>query len=274
MFRRRVEGPGDTSGKDGSKPAAKALSAAELKKLIIAQGDVPGHKVGAVEGGIPDKSKVTSEDAKCEPVLRAFTGIAPGDPAAHTDRMATEEKKKGPPRTTPPPLDDLEAASSRTRSTSPMDLDVTVVTWPRTTGDGAEAGPEVGLRSVRPARAASSEQGRREGQVRQRSPASPPARVTSPVAFTAVNDAGKDRRAAAARRGRATREHPSFVYTTINIGAMMTKKAYTVSAPGREGAGRQAEVTVVRSARGRSSCSGQLGPPGVRQGPQAAAGSW
>ncbi|CUW30743.1 MULTISPECIES: hypothetical protein [Streptomyces] len=221
---------GDTSGKDGSKPAAKALSAAELKKLIIAQGDVPGHKVGAVEGGIPDKSKVTSEDAKCEPVLRAFTGIAPGDPAAHTDRMATEEKKKDP-TDDATSLDDLESGEFEDALNKSMDLDVTVVTLASYDGDGAEQG----LKSVSDAVKAcaggfAGEQDGEKGKFTKVAEEKSSGTGDESVAFTAVNDAGKD--GALPLHAEVVRHGNTLaVYTTINIGAMMTKKAYTVSAP-------------------------------------------
>jgi hypothetical protein len=220
---------GNTSGKDAANPAAKALSAAELKKLIIAQGDVPGHKVGPVEGGVPDESKVKSDDAKCDPVLRAFTGIAPGTPAAKTSRMATEDKKD--PTDDATSLDDLESGKFEDAINESMDLDVTVVTLASYDGDGAEQG----LKAVSDAAKAcaggfSGEQDGEKGKFTKVAEEKSSGTGDASVAFTAVNDAGKDGslplHAEVVRHGNTL-----AVYTTINIGAMMSKKAYTVSAP-------------------------------------------
>ncbi|QTE00539.1 hypothetical protein S1361_24625 [Streptomyces cyanogenus] len=224
-----VTGCGDEGSKgsaNGSdKDAAKALSAAQLGKLIIAQGDVPGHKVGAVEGGVPDKSKVTSDDAKCEPVLRAFTGIAPGDPAAHTSKMATENKKT--PTAAPSPGDGkFEDAISES-----MNLDVTVVTLASYDGDGAEQGLKAVSDAVKAcAGGFSGAQDGEKGKFTKVAEEKSSGTGDASVAFTATNDAGKD--GALPLHAEVVRHGNNLaVYTTINIGAMMTKKAYTVSAP-------------------------------------------
>ncbi|MFF5538424.1 hypothetical protein ACFY71_39240 [Streptomyces cinerochromogenes] len=217
---------GATSDKDASKPAAKTLSAAELKKLIITQGDVPGQKVGAVEGGVPDASKVKADDAQCDPVLRAFTGIAPGSPAANTSKMATENKKAP-----TPDASSLEDGKFEDAINESMNLDVTVVTLASYDGDGAEQG----LKSVSDAVKAcaggfSGEQDGEKGKFTKVSEEKSSGTGDASVAFTAVNDAGKDGslplHAEVVRHGNTL-----AVYTTINIGAMMSKKAYTVSAP-------------------------------------------
>ncbi|KOV94537.1 hypothetical protein [Streptomyces sp. NRRL B-3648] len=220
---------GNGSGKDAAKPAAKALSAAELQKLIIAQGDVPGHKVGAVEGGVPDKSKVKAGDTRCEPVLRAFTGIAPGDPAAHTSRMATEEKKAPTGDATSP--EGLENGKFEDALGKSMDLDVTVVTLASYDGDGAEQGLKAVSDAVKAcAGGFSGEQAGEKGKFTKVAEEKSSGTGDASVAFTGTNDAGKDGtlplHAEVVRHGSTL-----AVYTTINIGAMMSKKTYTVSAP-------------------------------------------
>ena len=71
---------GDSGGSD-----AKALSAAELKKSIIAQGDVDGYKVDASGKRLPkSKDQVKSSEAKCQPLAYAMGGLAPGDAASST----------------------------------------------------------------------------------------------------------------------------------------------------------------------------------------------
>ncbi|MET8563936.1 hypothetical protein ABZV75_26455 [Streptomyces flaveolus] len=223
------KGSGDAKGSDSAKPAAKALSAAELKKLIIAKGEVPGYEVGPVEGGVPDRGKVTSDDAKCEPVLQAFTGIAPGEPAANTSRMATEDKKDPTDDATSP--DDLADGKFEDAINKSMDLDVTVVTLASYDGDGAEQA----LKSVSDAVKAcaggfSGEQDGEKGKFTEIAEEKSSGTGDASVAFTATNDAGKDGslplHAEVVRHGNTL-----ATYTTINIGAMMSKKAYTVSAP-------------------------------------------
>lgn len=220
---------GSGSGKDAAKPAAKALSAAELEKLIIAKGEVPGFKVGPVEGGIPDRSKVKSEDATCDPVLQAFTGIAPGAPAANTSRMATQDKKA--PTDDATSLDDMTDGKFEDAINKSMDLDVTVVTLASYDGDGAERA----LTSVTDAVKAcsggfSGEQDGEKGKFTKVTEEKSVGTGDASVAFTATNDAGKD--GALPLHAEVVRHGNTLAtYTTINIGAMMTKKSYTVSAP-------------------------------------------
>ncbi|MFF8906900.1 hypothetical protein [Streptomyces olivaceoviridis] len=221
---------GDAKGPDAAKPAAKALSAAELKKLIIAKGEVPGYEVGPVEGGIPDRGKVTSDDAKCRPVLQAFTGIAPGEPAADTSRMATQDKKKDP-TDDATSLDDLADGKFEDAINKSMDLDVTVVTLASYDGDGAEQA----LKSVSDGVKAcaggfSGEQDGEKGKFTKVAEEKSSGTGDASVAFTATNDAGKD--GALPLHAEVVRHGNTLAtYTTINIGAMMSKKAYTVSAP-------------------------------------------
>ncbi|MEU6671320.1 hypothetical protein [Streptomyces sp. NPDC046727] len=220
---------GKSSGKDGAKPAAKALSAAELKKLIIAEGDVTGYKVGPVEGGIPDESKVKADDAKCDPLVRTLTGIAPGDPAANTSRMATEDKKD--PTDDATSLDDMADGKFEDAIKESMDLDVTVVTLASYDGDGAAQALKSVSEAVKACAAGfSGEQDGEKGKFTKVSEEKSSGTGDESVAFTTSNDAGKDGvmplHAEVVRHGNTL-----ATYTTINIGAGMAKKAYTVSVP-------------------------------------------
>ncbi|GGW31225.1 hypothetical protein GCM10010503_03630 [Streptomyces lucensis JCM 4490] len=214
-------------GTNAAKPAAKALSAAELKKLIIAQGDVPGHKVGPVEGGLPSKDKVKADDAQCDPLVRALTGIAPGGPAATTSRMATEK----PPTAHATSEDDLADGKFEDALKKSMDLDVTVVTLASYDGDGAEQALKSLSGAVKAcANGFSGEQDGEKGKFTKVTEEKSSGTGDESVAYTATNDAGKD--GALPLHGEAVRHGNTLaVYTTINIGAMMGKKAYTVSAP-------------------------------------------
>ncbi|MFJ3303288.1 hypothetical protein ACIPSA_09225 [Streptomyces sp. NPDC086549] len=220
---------GDTKGGKADKPAAKALSAAELQKLIIAKGEVPGYKVGPVEGGIPADDKVKADDSKCDPLLDAMTGIAPGDPAANTSRMATENKKA--PTDDATSLDDLADGKFEDALNKSMDLDVTVVTLASYDGDGAEKGLQEVSDAVKAcAGGFSGEQDGEKGKFTKVAEEKSSGTGDESLAFTATNDSGDE--GALPLHAEVVRHGNTLAtYTTINIGAMMNKKAYTVSAP-------------------------------------------
>ena len=226
-----ITGCSDGGSKDSGdgKSAAKALSATELKQLIIAKGEVPGYKVGPVEGGIPDKTKVKSDDAQCDPVLRALTGIAPGEPAANTSRMATEDKKD--PTDDATSLDDLADGKFEDALNKAMDKAVTVVTLASYDGDGAEQGLKAVSDAVKACTGGfSGEQDGEKGKFTKVAEEKSSGTGDESVAFTATNDAGKD--GALPLHAEVVRHGNTLAtYTTVNIGAMMSKKAYTVSAP-------------------------------------------
>ncbi|SOD84182.1 hypothetical protein [Streptomyces sp. Ag109_G2-15] len=218
-------GSKDSGDGKGGESAAKALSAAELKQLIIAKGEVPGYKVGPVKGGIPNKNKVKSDDAQCNPALRALIGIAPGEPAANTSRMATEDKKEPTDKATS--LNDLTNGKFEDALNESMDLDITVVTLASYDGDGAESA----LKSVSDAvKDCSGGFSSKQGDFTKVAEEKSSGTGDASVAFTATNDAGKD--GPLALHAEVVRHGNTLAtYTTINIGAMMSKKAYTVSAP-------------------------------------------
>lgn len=95
-------GEGSTGGKkDDAKAkesaaaepaAAKALTAAELDKIAIAQGDVKAHKIAKAgpQDDIAAKD-VKTDKPECEPVARAVAGVPMGEPAATVKRRATAE---------------------------------------------------------------------------------------------------------------------------------------------------------------------------------------
>ena len=123
---------GDSGGSD-----AKALSAAELKKSIIAQGDVEGYKVDASGKQLPkSKDQVKSGEEKCAPLAYAMGGRAPGEAASETSVMVTQEKKK--PTDGASKLEDLTESEIEDSITSAMDMTLTVVGLSSYDGDGAE----------------------------------------------------------------------------------------------------------------------------------------
>ncbi|MFC5215216.1 hypothetical protein [Streptomyces coerulescens] len=124
---------GDSGGSD-----AKALSAAELKKSIIAQGDVEGYQVDAGGKQLPkSKDQVKSDDEKCAPLGYAMGGRAPGEAASETAVMVTQEKKK-PTDNPSKSIEDLTEGEIEDSLTSAMDMTLTVVGLSSYDGDGAE----------------------------------------------------------------------------------------------------------------------------------------
>jgi hypothetical protein len=107
--------------------AAKALSAAELKKLFLAEGDLAGYEVDTADDGSLPKSKgeVKTDKTECAPLAHAMAGLAPGDTDASANYTVTKT-----PKATPSPDDaSLEDA---------LDVDVTFVGLSSYAGDGAE----------------------------------------------------------------------------------------------------------------------------------------
>ena len=77
-----------------SEPAAKALTAAELEKLIVEQADLPGHQVQKAEAGeIPASSAISADKPSCKPLADAMSYLAPGKPAVSAHRKAIEVPK-------------------------------------------------------------------------------------------------------------------------------------------------------------------------------------
>ncbi|MER8085859.1 hypothetical protein ACIO6T_06770 [Streptomyces sp. NPDC087532] len=87
----------DAKGKDSAaKPAAKALTAAELEKVALAQGDVKGHRISKAAA----KDVVSVDDIKvakevCAPLADALMGAQVGEPGAFIKRTVVSEPKKG-----------------------------------------------------------------------------------------------------------------------------------------------------------------------------------
>ncbi|MGW2560772.1 hypothetical protein ACWCXB_16315 [Streptomyces sp. NPDC001514] len=86
-------GSGDPAAKDepkGGAPAAsaaKALSQAELDELILAEGDLQGHKFSkATAADIAAAKTVTSDKAECKPLVDVMALRAAGTPGATATR--------------------------------------------------------------------------------------------------------------------------------------------------------------------------------------------
>ncbi|MEU8970852.1 hypothetical protein AB0D11_16495 [Streptomyces monashensis] len=207
-------------------PAAKALRVTQLKKLIIAEGEVPGYKVEPVPAS--RAKPITTSSARCRPLTRVMSGLPPVDAAAKADRLATENQKKTP-SARPTSLDDLDEGKFEETMYTSLNRDVTTVTLASYGGSGAEKA----LASVSTAvgACASGFPGRQAGTTVQfTNVAEEKATGTGDgaVAFTATMHSDDGSTApvhAEVVRGGNTLS----VYFTSNLGAMMGKKAYTVS---------------------------------------------
>ncbi|MET9861031.1 hypothetical protein ABZY93_17270 [Streptomyces smyrnaeus] len=89
------EGGEDKKAKGGGKsekPAAKALTAAELEKLVVTKGDVKGHEITK-----PGKDDVFAADAvsvqkaECKPVAQVLSALPAAKPAASAQRLVVHK---------------------------------------------------------------------------------------------------------------------------------------------------------------------------------------
>ncbi|MEU5714924.1 hypothetical protein AB0G71_03880 [Streptomyces sp. NPDC020403] len=120
------DGAASGAGSGSAEPAVKALTAAELEKASLEQGDVAGHKV--TKAGAKDLVRpedVTVDKEECEPFGLAYAGAKRGTPVATAGRQVVQEPKKG---AGTDPEDIMKAA---------FDVTSTLVTLASYEGDGA-----------------------------------------------------------------------------------------------------------------------------------------
>ncbi|MGW1781325.1 hypothetical protein ACWCQQ_19605 [Streptomyces sp. NPDC002143] len=109
-----------------SAPAAKALTSAELEKLLLAQGEAKGFKVDSGDDTLPkSKTQVKTDKPACDPLAWATAALPPGDTTANASNSVSEDKAS----TATAQPEDLEAA---------FDIDLTFVGLSSYEGDGAE----------------------------------------------------------------------------------------------------------------------------------------
>ncbi|MFE2010789.1 hypothetical protein [Streptomyces sp. NPDC059491] len=76
-------------------PPAKALSAAELDKLVVGTADLKGYQVQKADAeDVVTADKVTSDKAACVPIAHAMSFVSPGSAAATATRQVLAEPKK------------------------------------------------------------------------------------------------------------------------------------------------------------------------------------
>ncbi|MFJ5301553.1 hypothetical protein [Streptomyces sp. NPDC088350] len=213
-----------------AKGTAKALTAAELKKLIIAQGDAAGYKVAAVAKTYPAGKSAIKADEKCKPLLYVMSGLAPGDAVAYTNRTATEEKK--PSDAASKSLEDMTDSDIEKTLTDSMTVNVTVVALSSYDGDGAEKA----VKSVSDAVSGcaggfASAAGGDEQKFTKVTAEKGSGTGDESVAFAANGEMDDTDGQTSTVHAEVVRHGNTVAtYYTMNIGAMMAGKDYTVPA--------------------------------------------
>ncbi|MFD7703639.1 hypothetical protein [Streptomyces caelestis] len=118
-------------------PAAKAPTAAELEKLVIASADLQDHKVAEPgEDDVFDPGALSVGRAECEPVAQALSSVPTGKPAASVQRLVTQESeaaKKG-----MPDLAGLTEEEAEEAMLDSLDITKTMTSLRSYDADGAE----------------------------------------------------------------------------------------------------------------------------------------
>ncbi|WP_306459454.1 hypothetical protein [Streptomyces sp. TLI_55] len=130
-------GSDDTKGTDAkesaaasSAPAAKALTSAELEKLLLAKGDVKDFEAQSGDDTLPkSKSEVKTDKAACDPLAWATAGLAPGDTDANASNTLTAKPAAS--SKDPSKLTDADIENA-------FDVSITFVGLSSYDGDGAE----------------------------------------------------------------------------------------------------------------------------------------
>ncbi|MFF7334684.1 hypothetical protein ACIQU5_00065 [Streptomyces sp. NPDC090306] len=236
---------GDTDGDKGSGPASgsssassdaasgsdastgKALGAAELKKLIVTTADVDGYKVGGLTGEdayAASKSDVKVADTACAPLGYAVTGFAPGDSAADAERLV--QQTEGPSPSTTASLEDMSDEDIENSMTDAMSINVTMVGLSSYDGDGAAATMKSLSDAVAKCSGGFTVTGGEKQEITKVTAEKPAAAGDESVAFAVtMSSEGEEgvAHAEAVRHGSTV-----AVYYTINLGRMLSGKAYPV----------------------------------------------
>ncbi|WP_199827465.1 hypothetical protein [Streptomyces xylophagus] len=217
------------SAKSSATSSAKALTAAELKKLIIAQGDAAGYKV-AVEAAVPGGRSGITADEKCKPLLYVMSGLAPTDAPAEINRRVTADKK--PSATASTDLEDMSDADIEKALTDSMSVDMTMVALSTYDGDGAEKA----LKAVSDAVAGcaggfTGKAGGEEQKFTKVTAEKGSGAGDESVAYAAYGAPDETDGKISATHAEVVR-HGNVVatYYTLNLGAIVADKTYTVPA--------------------------------------------
>jgi hypothetical protein len=208
--------------------AAKVLGAAELKKLIIAQGEVDGYAVKAVPSTYPASKSAIKGDEQCKPLVYVFSGLAPGDAAAETNAMASEEKKP----TDSKSLGDLSDGEIEDALNESMSAAVTVVSLSSYEGDGAQKTMKTVTDAVEGCSGGfTAGSGGEEQKFTKVTTEKAQGTGDESVAFAASGEMEGTGGKAAVHAQVVRHGNTVATYYTMNLGAMMAGKDYTVPAP-------------------------------------------
>ncbi|MFI6401062.1 hypothetical protein [Streptomyces sp. NPDC050548] len=219
----------ENTAQGSGKNTAKALTAAELKKLALAQGDVDGYKIEAGES-IPGGKSGIKADEKCKPLLYVLSGVAPADAPTETNRMATADKKPSAAATTD--LDDLSGDDVEKALTDSMSIDLTMVGLSSYDGDGAEKAFKAVSDAVKGcAGGFTGTAGGEEQKFTKISTEKGSGTGDESVAYAVYGEPDKTDGTTSVAHAEVVRQgNVVATYYTMNIGAMVADKAYTVPA--------------------------------------------
>ncbi|MFJ8084259.1 hypothetical protein ACIQ6Y_27030 [Streptomyces sp. NPDC096205] len=220
------------TGSGGASENAKTYTKAELEKLIIAQGDVTGYKVEPVDKELSAEKGKLKGDEKCLPLAYVMSGLAPTDAPAETNTMATQDKK--PSDTASKSLEDLTDGETEDALADAMSVDVSVVALSSYDGEGAADAFKTVSDAVKDC----------AGGFEITDGSDEPTKMTKVTEEKAVGATGDEAVAFSATgemdaaTGETATVHTQVVrhgntiasYFTMNLGAMMSQKDYTVPA--------------------------------------------
>ncbi|MFF4273221.1 hypothetical protein [Streptomyces sp. NPDC001536] len=224
------EGSDDTKGSSessSSAPAAKTYTVAELQKLILAQGEVDGYKVAKTVGAPETKDEVTTSDEKCRPLALAMSAQAPGDAKAETTVTVTQEK--APTDTASKSLEDLEEGEFEDSLTDAMNVSVTLVGLSSYEGDAAQETFKSVSDAVEGCSGGFTVTADGEKQKLTKVTAEKGSGTgDESIAFASEGEMDEEMGAGTVHAEVVRHGNTLATYYTINIGALMTQKPYTV----------------------------------------------
>ncbi|WP_416977056.1 hypothetical protein [Streptomyces sp. T028] len=120
-----------SSSSSSSNADAKALTSAELEKLLLAQGEVKGYTVADGDDTLPkSKSVVKVDKEECAPLAWATAALAPGDTDANASNTVSADKASDAPTS----LDEVSDADIE----DAFNITLTFVGLSSYDGDGAQ----------------------------------------------------------------------------------------------------------------------------------------
>lgn len=218
-------GSKDDPASKAASPSVRALTAAQLKQRILAQGEVDGYKVNALGEGAAVRGRIRTSDEKCRPLAYVLTGLAPTDAPAEIGRTVREDRKDPTDKATS--LDDMADGTFQSALKDSLNLDVTSLDLSSYDGRGAEDAVKAVSAALKDCAAGfTGGTAGDEQKITKVTPVKPSGTGDESVAFTATTDMDGDKaplHAEVVRHGNTL-----ATYFTMNIGAMMAGKTYGV----------------------------------------------